>query len=212
MFASFQKYRVWFTALIIVILTGFGLGMLVFGEAFLFWEYPFSDLGATVTENGFPNRPSMIIFITTMIMGSIIFFVLAFFFAFDKSIVGRGIRAVFCITGAVGMLIATFPHDLYNLQHSLGSGFFVGSLWALCLIFLIDLARYRSKIDAARLHLVLHTTVVSYAFLFLIDSPSKQVFQKFALVGLCVVPFITLNKLAKLNENESYPQKIKTPV
>ena len=181
---DYRKYRIWFTTFLVVLLGGFCVGMWLYGEPFVFFEYPFSGLGATKTVNGFENHASMVVFVGTMIATGIIFIAVSIVLVRDRAIPFRGLRIVISLTAAFGAFISTFPHDLFDLQHKLGAGFFVGSVWLTAVFFLVDAVNVISRRLIVALHLVLHVTVLAYAIAFMVDSPTKQFFQKFAVMGL----------------------------
>ena len=115
----------------------------------------------------------------------------------DKALPIRGVRSVFASIGAVGALIAIYPHNIYEVQHSVGSGFFVGSLWFLSVFLIHDVAKRISQTASRWLHVLLHTTVISYAIAWVLDLESRQVFQKFAVIGLCVTLLLATRILAR---------------
>jgi hypothetical protein len=59
-----------FSFLFVIIIGTFCIGMLTYGEPFLFWKYPFSDLGSTITQNGMPNISSCLTFAIGMFLSA----------------------------------------------------------------------------------------------------------------------------------------------
>ena len=196
----YPRYRFGFTVLFAVLLFGLFWAALVFGEPFLFWVFPLSDLGATVTENGFENGRSVVIFASDMIACAVVMSVIGVFFLRDRGVRHRSLRVTFSFTCALGFLIAAFPHDIFSAQHTFGSAFMVGSLWFHSVLFLEDIRFYRGRAASLRHHFVLQSTVLSYAVAYVLDAPIKQVLQKFAVLGLSVVLLSSTNALSKLSE------------
>ena len=195
--ARYEAYFRLYAVLFFVLFLGFFIAMMVFGEAYRFWQYPYSDLGATETANGYPNRVSVIVFVTDMFCIGIILAVISVVSSRDRLLPHRGVRSVFAASGAFGAFVATFPHNLYPIQHTLGSAFLVGSLWVLSVFAIVDVGTLVSGIAARWLHAVLHITVISYAINYVLDTLIKQVFQKFAVFGLCAVLLSAFRMLAR---------------
>ena len=192
-----RKYKVWFSVFLGVLLGGYGIAILAYAEPFLFWQYPFSGLGASETPGGFRNNLSMVIFVTDMTVCGIILLCIMTAFIKDREMPFRSNRIAFAAIGALGAFIATFPHNLFDVQHKVGSGFFVGSLWVLAVLFITDVRILVFRAYSNVLHVILHTTVVAYAITFVIDANSKQVFQKFATVGLAAGILMSLGALSR---------------
>ena len=183
----YERHHRLYTVLLVQILGGFHFATLFYGERFRFWHHPYSGLGATVTENELPNRSAAVVFDTVLVCIALILIVIAIAAARDRRLPHRGVRTVFSSAASFGALIATYPHNLYPVQHALGSAFLVGSLWMLSNFFIYDVAKRGSLGTARWLAVILHTTVVSYAIAYVINADSKQIFQKFAVFGLCGV-------------------------
>ena len=187
-----------FTLFFSVLVGGFALGMALYGEPFDLWEDPFSELGATLTPNGYENNAAMIVFVGDMIICGILLIIIAAAFGKDSRVPNRGVRVIFASAAAFGAFVATFPHNLFDLQHKLGSGFLVGSVWVLAIAFLVDASKRGSHKYVVFLHCILHGTVLAYAFAFFVDADSKQLFQKLAIAGLSLVIELGLAVLCRV--------------
>ena len=194
---DYRRYRTRYGVFLLVLLGGYGVAILTYGEPFLLWQHPFSGLGASETPGGFLNYTSMVVFVTDMTLCGIILLNIMAVYIRDREITYRSFRIVFSAIGALGAFIATFPHNIFDVQHMVGSGFFVGSLWVIAVLFITDV-RARVSINYSNmLHVILHTTVLSYAITYVFGADSKQVFQKFATVGLALGIMLSLGALCR---------------
>jgi hypothetical protein len=194
---AYRKYRIGFSLFLTVLLSGFFIGILVYNGPFNILTDPFSWLGASETEDGYDNRASMVVFAVDMVISAIIFGALAVVFVRDKNVPLRGIRVLFSILAAFGACIATFPNNYFLVQHQVGAGFLVGSIWLHAIFFIVDASRVSSKGYSAFLHVLLQSTVLTYAFTFFVDAPNRDVFQKFAIAGLALSIELSLGVLCK---------------
>ena len=179
------------------IITSFGCAILAFGEPFLFFEHAFSDLGRIRTMDGSGNAKSFLIFAAGLSICTILMLILSirYFSASPHSIRHRKLKGFFSALASIGILIAIFPHDIFHGLHVAGSAAMVGSLWMIANLHLDDI-RFRGETRMAVAgHAVLQGTVVTYAMLYFIDSPLKQVAQKFAVMGLILVLSFVTNYL-----------------
>ena len=195
--AEYRKYRIWFTIFLIILLSGFFIAALVYNGSFNLWTDPFSRLGASETPEGLENRASMVVFIIVMVLSAIVFGCLTVTFIKDKSVPFRGYRALISIVAAFGACIATFPNNYFLVQHQLGSGFLVGSLWLHAIFFIVDASKVTSKVFTLFLHLLLQSTVLTYAFTFFVGASNRDVVQKFAVIGLALTIELSLAALCK---------------
>lgn len=194
---DYRKYRFWFSLFLTILLGGFAVGMLTYGDPFRFWLDPFSGLGATETPTGNDNHVSMVIFVGDMIITGILFVRITVLFARDRDVPFRGARIIFSICAAFGAFIATFPHNIFDIQHKLGSGFLVGGVWFLSIFFIIDAGAVASRKFQFALHALLHSTVLAYAISFFLNSDTKHTFQKFAIAGMAIAIEVSLNRLCR---------------
>jgi hypothetical protein len=194
---DYRKYRVWFTLLLVVVVGGFVLASLAYNGRFNLLTDPFSRLGASETPDGDPNRASMAIFIIDMVITAILFSCLAVVFFKDKEVPFRGVRVLFSIVAALGACITTFPNNYFLAQHQLGAGFLVGSFWLHGILFILDAGRVIQKTHALLLHLLLQSTVLTYAYTFLVNAPIRDIVQKFAILGLALSIELSLSALCK---------------
>jgi len=194
---DYRKYRIWFTLLLVVQLGGFLIASLAYNGRFNLLTDPFSRLGASETPEGLANRSSMAIFIIDMVITAILFGCVAAVFARDKKIPYRGVRVLFSIIAGLGACIATFPNNYFLVQHQVGAGFLVGSFWLLAILFIVDASKVLQKRASILLHLLLQSTVLTYAYTFLVHAPSRDIVQKFAVIGLALSIELSLSALSR---------------
>ncbi len=166
--------------------------MLFYREPFRFWQYPLSDLGATQTEHGLSNVPSIIFFDAGMIVSSLMMLAVSARFAVSTVEHRMAKRALTFLTG-MGFLVIMFPYNINDGIHMTGGGAVFGGLWGLTLLLSLEL---RKRIGLARfwlIQLVLQGTILPYAALFMLGKPIKQAFQKPAVLGLMLALSLTLS-------------------
>ena len=145
--AHYRQYRILFSLLLSILFLGFFIGVLVYAEPFDLLRDPFSALGASETPEGYGNRTSMAVFIITMVLTAILFVCITVAFARDRAVSFRGYRITISILAAFGACIATFPHNYFLVQHQVGAGFLVGSIWLHTVFFIRALSADPSAID-----------------------------------------------------------------
>jgi hypothetical membrane protein len=171
-----NRYLSYLLGLILLVLT---LGILSYNEKFLFWEHALSYLGAMQTECGNPNGTSLIVFGLGMIFCSLICFKIS------RLICENSGKYLFMTCGG-GFVLMIVPCDLFNPVHAIGAGMVVATLWLFTILLLNELsAIYKYRIYLY--HLILHGTVLPYAYLYFFDSPFQQAAQKVALFGLILI-------------------------
>ena len=194
---DYRRYRTWFSLFLAVLLSGFFIAIIVYNGRFNPFSDPFSWLGASETKDGADNRASMAVFVIDMVICAVILGYMAFLFAKDRNIRFHGFRTLISIIGALGACIATFPNNYYLVQHQVGAGFLVGSLWLHANLLIADASRVTSKGYAAFLQIVLQSTVLTYAFTFFVDAPNRDVVQKFGIAGLAIAIELSLAALCR---------------
>ena len=175
-----------FRLLVIVNVVLMAAAILAYGEPFLFWQYPLSDLGATVTENGLPNAWSFVLFLLDMLISSSIMATYAYQTRAQLITVHDRWQLLLGSGATVGFIITAYPPNLNDPIHIAGATLMVVSLWLLGILFL---ERYRKTSPGRGLvgHLILHGPLFVYAALFFLGIPEKQIAQKFAFVSLLVI-------------------------
>lgn len=167
--------------------------MRLYGEQFILLHHAISDLGATVTEHGLPNRRSPWVFAVQMIISGVMCLRYARRLAHPGPRVANphanDHRAWLIRMCAAGFFLMPAPHNLpvMHYVHMFGGGFIFFSLWMLSMIYLSE-GRKRGLRKTFWVGMViLQATVLTYAFFFAINSPSKQFAQGVGLLGLLIV-------------------------
>ncbi len=183
-----SKSQTYYSIQLTAALSGIILGMIFYGEKFLFWEYPVSSLGATVTVNGYDNSTSQCIFDSGMAISGIMLILLSKDIRYTHDIVTHSTqKELLCRIGGIGFFIMLYPHNINNFIHSIGSGFAVGSLWLSSMIYLHELQEAGYKKIAPPLQFLLQGTLLPYAMTFFFNVSIKQYNQKFAVFGVILV-------------------------
>lgn len=166
----------WLLGLILVTLS---LGIITYGEKFLFWEHALSYLGGVHTQNGSPNSLSLMIFGSGMISCALICLHINRLLCNDPS------KYLFRTCGG-GFVLMIVPCDLLNQVHSIGAAMVFATLWFFTVLLVNDLNKiYRTR--AYLYHFILHGTVLPYAFMYVAGSPFRQAAQKVAVLGMMLI-------------------------
>jgi hypothetical protein len=182
-----EKISNLFSFLVIIIIGTFCLGMLTFGEPFLFWKYPFSDLGSTVTQNGMSNRYSCFILVLGMFLSGYLLWKISVCFKEDPAIIHYQLKRYLCISAGIGCFVFVFPHNINNDIHMIGAAIMVASFWALAALLLLEARKHIPTEKFILQQSILQGTVLTYAVTYVMDSPIKNIAQKFAILGLMIV-------------------------
>jgi len=137
------------------------------------------------------------VFIITMVLTAILFVCIAIAFARDRAVSFRGYRIIISILAVFGSCIATFPHNYFLVQHQVGAGFLVGSIWLHTVFFIVDASKVSSKGFALFLQIMVQSTVLTYAFTFFVQATNRDIVQKFAIVGLALAIELSLGALCR---------------
>jgi hypothetical protein len=156
------------------------IGALTYGEKFHFWDFAYSYLGMTRTPGGYGNTLSFLVYVTGCLFNSFICF------RISKLIIVPLHSLLFKICGT-GYLFLMLPCNLIDSFHSLGGALVFGSLWFFSVISISEIYYTGKKYRALLYGLLLNGTILPYAFLYFVKSPSMQVAQKIALAGLILV-------------------------
>ena len=161
------------------------IAMRFYGEQFVLLQHAISDLGSTVTRNGYPNPRSPYFFCAQMVVSGIITFRYAKLLA-EREGDRRALRVRLLRICGTGFFFMTAPHNLpvTHYVHMVGGGFIFFSLWVLTMIYLTEARRRGMGIGYWVGMTVLQAAVLSYAFLFAINYERKQAAQGFGLLGL----------------------------
>ncbi len=179
-------------------LSTLAVGVFAYGDRFTFWEHAFSHLGGIHTISGNPNLLSCLLFSTGMISCGILCLYMG-------SVQDRLFKYLFRICG-VGYFVMLTPWDINNTVHAAGAAVVFGTLWFFTVVVLRDLYKRIKKARWRLYQLLLQGTVLPYAFLYAIDSPLKQGFQKFAVLGLILALKLSAAEYAGvLKESSSQP-------
>ncbi|MCK4541549.1 MAG: hypothetical protein KAU17_04850 [Spirochaetales bacterium] len=196
-----------FLKLFLIQLSCIFIAAVSYTEPFLFWKYPFSDLGASVTPHGLTNSWSFFPFVLGLISSAVILISLGRYYLRKTNLRNKYIKVPLCGTGAVGCLLAIFPHNIYVTTHVIGASLMIGSLWALAILFLIEARQLLSPKFFILGQIFLQCTVVPYAITFFSELPLKQVFQKFAVIGLYVI-LVVVTSAVKNAVSKSLDQRV----
>ena len=168
------------------------LGVLFYREPFRIWQYPLSDLGATQTEHGLSNIPSIIFFDAGMIVSSLLMLAVSSRFAVS-TVEHRMLKRVLTFLTGVGFLVIMFPYNINDSIHMTGGAAVFGGLWGFTLLLSLELRRRIGRARFWLIQLILQGTILPYAALFMIGKPIKQAFQKPAVLGLMMALSLTLS-------------------
>lgn len=195
---KYNIYRLFFL-LVFINCIFISLAIFSYGQPFLFWQYPLSHLGATLTENGFNNMRAAYLFISDMLVSSIIMLIITYFFWQNKNIRYYAFKFYLSLFSGIGFILAAFPCNLYDPIHIAGSAITITSFWLLIIIFLQEIKKY-FYYAYILLHLLLHSTLIAYALTFILNFPSKQLFQKLAVLGLFLALMISLRIMSVIRK------------
>ena len=166
-------------------------GMHAYSEKFRFWEYAVSYLGALRTVNGHANTPSLIWFVTSMLISAWFMHRMSVLNK-NRQIVNGSIYQVLYTMGWIGSLIICCPKDISRPVHAMGAGLLVFSHVMLSLVRILAQGRLMKTHSTVTRLLLLLVPVLLYAYCwaFWIESV-VQVFQKLAFAALFYVEIIT---------------------
>ena len=194
-----------FLLLVVINIVSMAVGMLLYGEPFNFWQDAISYLGATKTVNGYPNYRSFFIFSLGMSLSCFIMMKIAFIFHCNDKINYHRLKRNLALFAGTGFFVIIFPCNINNSIHSAGGALLFGDLWGLTLLFLIEAGKLPGASYITLYHFILHSTVLAYAFNFVIQSGILQITQKFAVFSLIVILKLTtsLYRLIPQYEDET---------
>lgn len=185
---KFSIFQV-FLALIITNVILLSLGIFFYPEKFLFWQYPFSYIGALKSVNGLNNFLSSIIYSLNMIINAFLILFLSFIYRYQKIFLLSKIM----LLSSAGFLISAFcPDDTKHELHMIGSALAVASLWLMAnYYFFINKDKLKSK-GIYLLQGLFHFSFIIYALTVFLDlNPIDGLWQKisFFILGFVLLYF-----------------------
>ncbi len=182
-----REIEIIFSRITVITLLTMIVGMFFYGDKFNFWMNPISDLGVTVTVHGHSNLLSLAIFTIGMLTSGILMLKIATIFKESIYVRYHKLKYYLSLMTAFGFFIITYPHNINNNIHSVGGALLFGGLWGLTLLFLIEARAIKKTSHVVFYHFVLHSTILTYAFNFVIKSRIEQITQKLAILGLIFI-------------------------
>lgn len=178
-----EKVNHYFTLILTLNITSMLSAMLLFGERFDFWNHAASDLGLTVTDNGSANYKSLFLFSAGMIAsGYLCLQIHKILKAY--SFKHKEMKLLLLKTCSLGYFGIVTPYNISHTLHVLGATSLFGSLYFLTVVLLFELKEQGKRFEFYVFQLLLQGTILPYALLYFLDSPVRNVAQKFAVAGL----------------------------
>lgn len=193
----YRNLNHWLNYLMGVTILVYFFGVLTFGEKFSFRDHAFSYFGRITTPNGNSNTLCFLMFVMGILLSAWICFRISHIMEHSRS------HWLFWLAG-VGYVVMLIPCDLYNPGHMIGAALLFFSLWLFSTLHLLRLRTFSGWLKFIFYQLVLQGTVLSYAYLYFIDSPEKQIIQKIAIAGLVLVLKLTAMEMLQRAEELSY--------
>jgi len=172
------------------IVVTYALGVLAYGEPFLFFQYAISDLGATVTKHGYPNPSSRIIMTIGMLICSCLMLRIGLYQG--RSLQHQRVKRWLAILCAAGFLLFVCPMDVNYTIHSIGAGLMIGSLYLFDNCFLLEQRTLMPSLIFWLSQGILQATVLAYAATYFTNAVIKQITQKLCIAGLLIVSLLSL--------------------
>lgn len=194
--SRFHDHYYWLALLVVNAVLGH-LAARFYPEEFALFRDAVSDLGATATRSGRANPRSPYVFAIQMVASSVAMLLLArhlYRRGFDRSSPDVRLAEL----AAVGFLLMPAPHNeaVYHVIHMVGAGFVVFSLWVCAIRYLAVARGYGHHAWHGFATVLLHGGVLTYALLFALASPLKQVAQSVALIAVSLTLIVTTQLLA----------------
>ena len=176
--------------LTLVIVVGLGMAIMLYADPFPFWEYPFSYLVRTVSENGAANQPALIAYTAAMLTGGVVMLGCRRSYRTATGLPYQRAGALLSLAAAVGFFGSVAPSDLLAPVHNLASGMVFGALWLLGVLLLARAGQLHGRAVTVAGHLLLQGTVLPYAAWYFLASPAPSV-QKAAVAALILVLLVS---------------------
>lgn len=182
--SRFRDHYYWLTLLVVNLVLGH-IASRLYADDFALFRDAVSDLGATATRGGRPNRHSPYVFTAQMVASS------GTMILFARHQIHRGFHHAsgevrLSELAGIGFLLMPAPHNepVYHVVHMVGAGFVVFSLWASSMRYLRTTRRLGHVVWYWIGMTLLQGGVLTYALLFALDSPLKQTAQAYALISI----------------------------
>ncbi len=178
--------------IILIILGGFVIAMMTYGGTFLFWRYPFSDLGTlyTVGQQQF-NITSLLFFDVTMIASSLLMMQIGLGFTSGIPFQHKKLKQILSFTCSIGFFLIIVPYPIVWTIHIIGASLAIGSLWGLAILFSAEVKDVISTPAYLFCQILLHGGIVSYAILYIMRMSGDEVAQKLGIICLMIVFWFT---------------------
>src|SRR5699024_2002157 len=160
--------------------------MLTYRGTFLFWKYPVSDLGVVYVGHQELNFTSLFFFDLTMVVSCLLMLQIAFSFTSDIPFQHKLSKQILSFLCSIGFLLIIVPYTLFRPIHMMGASLVVGSLWALAIIFSIEIKQYISTLAFIFYQIILQGSIFSYAIMYSMGIPLDGVAQKFGIASLMI--------------------------
>lgn len=179
-----RAIRTYFYLLVLVMVVTLAVAVFLYGEPFHFWAYPFSDLGSTATWEGKVNAPSRLTFTLGGLSAGWLMMHIWAAYTGEERYRNQPVKRNLGALGMAGFLLASVPNSQHHIIHTMGAVFAFASLYLFTMVFHVEL---REGMRAWQFWLdviLLQVVVFTYALAFFADWPTKQGFQKVALMGV----------------------------
>jgi hypothetical protein len=186
--------------IIYIILAGFIIAMMTYGGTFLFWRYPFSDLGTlyTVGQQQF-NITSLLFFDLTMIASSLLMMQIGLGFTSRVPFRHKRAKQILSFTCSIGFFLIIAPYPIVWTIHIIGATLAVGSLWGLAILFSIEVKDLVSTPAFLFCQILLHGGIISYAILYIMRLSANEIAQKLGIICLMIVFWFTTRPQTRRN-------------
>lgn len=185
---TFRDHHYFLMLLAVNVIVG-RIAMAHYAEDFALLRDAISDLGATQTRRGgAPNPVSPYIFGAQLFASAVIMLRFAHYLRREGAD-AASVDVRLAQLAAVGFLLMPAPHNepVYHTIHMVGAGFVIFSLWVYGMRYLWR-CRLRGMVSGYRVGMtLLQGGVLTYALLFALGSPVKQVAQAAAVASVCLV-------------------------
>lgn len=196
--------------IILVILVGVVVAMLTYRGTFLFWKYPVSDLGVIYVGQQEFNFTSVFFFDFAMFVSCFLMIQIAFNFTSAIPFQHKLVKQILSFSCSLGFLLIIFPYTLFWTIHIIGAGLVVGSLWALAIVFSIEVKPFISTIAFIFYQIILQVSILTYAIMYTMGIPMNDAVQKFGILSLMIVLWFTTRYKTADEVSISYKHELKS--
>lgn len=180
------------------------IAALVYPGQFSFWNSALSDLGNTITIEGYPNLTSRIITAIGMILNSILMMMISIHYADQVKFSFQKVKRWLALVGSFGFIIVIYPNDVNHVLHSIGADAVIGVLYFFNMIFHFE---YRPRLSIGFFLLdmiILQAAVFPYAIAFFFNASNKQIYQKLCILGI----IFALQRIVTVSEQSFQPKEV----